>query len=255
MEGIIHKEILEGMRTWHAGTPASPLGTTDLAVLRGLSGEECGTIAAYAEARVLGRKETIYAQGEVDNTLYLLFGGAVKLMKITAQGNSLITDILGRGALFGWINDVHPPERNEWAIAMEDGLILCVSRDGLSRMEEAAPGLATKMKGLMEDRRRRREDRLVDMMFRTVEQRLAKALLSLAHDFGSRCQGRDRLNLSLTHQTFADLVASTRETITAIFSRLRKNGIIDYEDRSIVIRSVDRLHEVARASCGAGTEE
>jgi CRP/FNR family transcriptional regulator len=238
MEGIIHKEILEGMRTWHAGTPASPLGTTDLAVLRGLSGEECGTIAAYAEARVLGRKETIYAQGEVDNTLYLLFGGAVKLMKITAQGNSLITDI-----------------RNEWAIAMEDGLILCVSRDGLSRMEEAAPGLATKMKGLMEDRRRRREDRLVDMMFRTVEQRLAKALLSLAHDFGSRCQGRDRLNLSLTHQTFADLVASTRETITAIFSRLRKNGIIDYEDRSIVIRSVDRLHEVARASCGAGTEE
>ena len=92
-----------------------------------------------------------------------------------AQGNSLITDILGRGALFGWISDVHPQERNEWAIAMEDGLVSCVSRDGLSRMEEAAPGLAAKMKGLMEDRRRRREDRLVDIVFRTVEQRFAVA--------------------------------------------------------------------------------
>jgi CRP-like cAMP-binding protein len=254
MEGVMWREVMAGKGPWHAGAPASLAASADLAVLSGLSTEECKEIAVHAHARVLRKKETIYAQGDVGNTLYLLSDGVVKLMKVTARGNSLITDILGRRALFGWVSDVHPPQRSEWAIAMEDGLILCVSRDGLSRMEEAAPGLAPKMKGLMEDRRRRREDRLVDIMFRTVEQRFAEALLTLVHDFGSWYKGRCRLNLSLTHQTFADLVASTRETITAVLSRLRKNGIIDYEGRSIIIRSMDGLHEAARTTCGLGVK-
>jgi CRP-like cAMP-binding protein len=219
-----------------------------------LTGAECKLIRMHSDVREVRKEETIYAQGDVENNIYMLYAGAVKLTKITPQGNELIADILGRRLIFGEIPYLDKQRRNESAVVLEDGLLCPVSRDDLFRIEETAPKLAARMKGLMEDRRRRREDRLVDIIFHTVEQRFAEALLNLIHDFGSLYKGRYRLNISLTHQAYADLVASTRETLTAVLTRLRKSGIIDYEGKSIIIHSVDKLNEIARFTCGPGME-
>jgi len=200
----------------------------------------------HADMRKVRKKETIYVPGDVEDTIYMLCEGAVKLNKTTSRGETLITDILGKKALFGGISDAETSVRNEWAVALKDGLVYRLGRKELFRIHETDPKLASRMKALMEERRRRREDRLVAFAFHTVQQRFAEALLDLVNDFGSRHQGQYRLELLLTHETYAEFVASTRETVTTVFNRLRKNGIIDYKGRSVTVPSIDRLKEIAR---------
>jgi CRP/FNR family cyclic AMP-dependent transcriptional regulator len=224
--------------------PLGPAKGSD--VLGRLTGKECELIGMHSDIREIRKKETIYSQGGLDNKIYMLEEGVVKLTRITPQGNKLITDVLGRRTAFGGMTWTEGQGRDESAVVLEDGRICVLSKDGLSRIEEAAPGLAARVKGLMEERRRRCQDRIVGFLFSTVTQRVANALISLIEDFGSVHNGGYLLNISLTHQAYADLVASSRETVTAVLTRLRKAGAIEYEGRHIVVRSVDKLNEVAR---------
>jgi CRP/FNR family transcriptional regulator len=239
-------DIMEENREWHVSgrAPFGPDGGDEAPGC--LTGEERRTIGMHSHVREVRKKETIYSQGDGDDRIYMLYDGAVKLTKITPRGNRLITDIVGRGTMFGGMTDGMERKRNESAIVLNDGLLCALGRDGFSSIAETAPGLAVKMRGLMEDRRRRREDRLVSLLFCTVEKRFARTLLNLIGDFGSIHDGGYLLNISLTHQAYADLVASSRETVTTVLNRLRKNGVIDYEGKNIVVRSVDKLNMIAR---------
>lgn len=53
---------------------------------------------------------------------------------------------------------------------------------------------------------------------------------------------------SQSFKDYADLVASTRETVTVTLNRLRRRGVIDFEDKYVMILSVDKVRAVARGS-------
>jgi CRP/FNR family cyclic AMP-dependent transcriptional regulator len=239
-------EIVEENRNWRvSGRALFGPDRSDDAPGR-LAGDECRIFGMHSRMREVRKKETIYSQGDADSSIYMLYDGAVNLTRITPRGDRLITDIVGRGTMFGGTADGTIHRRNESAIVLDDGLLCAVSSEGFSRIAETAPELAMKMKGLLEERRCRREDRLVNLLFCTVEKRFARTLLDLIGDFGSLHDGGYLLNITLTHQTYADLVASSRETITMVLGRLRRAGVIDYEDRNIIIQSVDKLNRIAR---------
>jgi CRP/FNR family transcriptional regulator len=210
-----------------------------------LQSKECALISAHSYTKPIRKKDTIYSQGDSDNNTYILDAGIVKLCRTTPHGDRLITDIIGKRNIFGGPHDTHGGGRLESAVAIEDGVLHVVSTEGMSKIEKTQPKLLVKINGILSGRKRRMENRIVDLLFRSVEQRFALMLLSLIHDFGSPYKGGYLLNLSLTHQVYADLIASTRETVTTVLNRLRKNGIIDYEGRSIVVRAPGKLSEIA----------
>lgn len=246
IERIVSEDIKKGSRKWYVSGRVRLRPDKCDDVFSCLTDKECKLIGMHSVMREIRTKERIYSQGVADNNIYMLNSGVVKLTKITSQGNKLITDILGRRTIFGGMTDTDNRKRNESAIALQDGLVCAVSKADFSRIGETSPKLAIKMKGLMEERRRESEDRLVDLLFRTVEQRFARTLMNLIADFGSFHKSGYLLNISLTHQAYADLVASTRETVTTVLNRLRKKGIIDYVGKKIVVLSVDKLNEIAR---------
>jgi CRP/FNR family cyclic AMP-dependent transcriptional regulator len=89
------------------------------------------------------------------------------------------------------------------------------------------------------------ENKLLDLLYRTVEQRLARTFLNLLDDFGVPHGSGYLLQIKLTHKDFADLIASTRETVTTTLGKMRADGLIDFEDKYIVIRSQERLSALA----------
>jgi len=84
--------------------------------------------------------------------------------------------------------------------------------------------------------------RMESMSFHTTAQRAAHLLLYYAKKFGEPAANGVAIQFPLTHQTLAEVLDTTRETVTRAMIELRKQGLIT-TGRHIVVRDVVRLSE------------
>ncbi|MBZ0155634.1 MAG: Crp/Fnr family transcriptional regulator [Alphaproteobacteria bacterium] len=210
-----------------------------------LRDEEVKVIDTLTRMQEIKKGEVIYFQGCTDDNFYILKKGAIKITKLTPHGNEIILDILSGGTVFGEMGVIEPQERDESAIAVEGGLICIMKKPDYDRLIQEVPGLAIRVTKMIGLKRWKIETKLLDLLYRTVEQRLAKVLLNLLDDFGVPRDGGYLIKIKLTHKDYADLIASTRETVTATLNKLRNEGIIDFEGKYVVIKSMDRLKVIS----------
>jgi CRP-like cAMP-binding protein len=209
-----------------------------------LSKEEYQLLDKHSHMRDVKRGETLYIEGGLNSQLYVLKKGAVKITKLLPNGNEIILDIVSMGTVFGKLLGTSVEERDESAVVLEDGLICTFGKEDFESIIMKVPGLSVRMASMIEKKHQKVENKLVDLLYRTVEQRIAKTLLSLLDDFGVPHEDGLRLELKLTHKDIADLVASTRETVTVTLNKLKTDGLIDFQGKNIVITSLDKLRDL-----------
>jgi CRP/FNR family transcriptional regulator len=201
-------------------------------------------IEKVANMRTVAKGERLYLQGSADKNIYILKKGAVKIVKQTPHGKDIIVDIVQSGTIFGEITSIDPKERDESAEMIEDGLICTFDREKFQELMQSVPGLSIKITKMIHFRFRKIENRLLDLLHSSVEQRLAKTLVNLMEEFAVPHENGYLVKVKLTHSDYADLIASTRETVTATFNKLKKMGIIDFDNKYVVIKSEDKLKNI-----------
>jgi CRP-like cAMP-binding protein len=201
-------------------------------------------IEKTSSMKEIKRGEILYLQGSSDKTIYLLKKGAVKINKLSPDGKVITLDIFKGGTLFGELGAIEEIDRDETAEVVEDGLICIMSKANFDKMLKMVPGLSIRLNKIIGFRRRKIENKLLDLLFSTVEVRLAKTIVNLLDDFGVPDSDSYILKIKLTHQDLSDLIASTRETTTATLGAFKKQGIIDYEGKYIRVLDINRLNEL-----------
>lgn len=207
--------------------------------------EEYKLIDQYSSMKEVAKGDILYLQGASDKNVYLLKKGVVKITKLTPQGNEIILDIFSGGSMFGEMSVIDPQERDESAVVVENGLLCIMKKEDFERLIQMVPGLAIRLSKMIGLKRWKIENKLLDLLYRTVEQRLARTFLNLLEDFGVPHKNGYLLQIRLTHKDYADLIASTRETVTATLNKMKNDGLIDFEDKYIVIKSQERLSALA----------
>ncbi len=207
--------------------------------------EEYKMIDQYSSMKEVSKGDVLYLQGASDKNVYLLKKGAVKITKLTPQGNEIILDIFSGGSMFGEMSVIDPQERDESAVVVEDALLCIMTKENFERLIQMVPGLAIRLSKMIGLKRWKIENKLLDLLYRTVEQRLAKTFINLLEDFGVPHKNGYLLQIKLTHKDYADLIASTRETVTTTLNKMKNDGLIDFEDKYILIKSQDRLSALA----------
>jgi CRP-like cAMP-binding protein len=85
-------------------------------------------------------------------------------------------------------------------------------------------------------RNARIQEDLVDQLFNSSEQRLARTLLLLAH-YGKE-GGPETVAPEINQETLAGMVGTTRSRVNFFMNKFKKFGFIDYEDGLRVHRSL-----------------
>jgi CRP/FNR family cyclic AMP-dependent transcriptional regulator len=217
----------------------------NLDIFSHLTDEQYKLIDKLTAMRPVKKGEILYIQGATDRKFYMLKKGVVKITKLTPHGNEIILDVFSGVTLFGEIAVLNPQERDESAVVVEDGLICTMTKEDFEKLVQMIPGLVIKMTRMIGLRRWKIENKLLDLLYRTVEQRLAITFLNLLGDFSIPHGEGYLLKIRLTHKDFADLIASTRETVTAALNRLKSEGLIDFEDKYLVIKQLDGIRSLA----------
>ncbi len=214
-------------------------------LFRHLNDEEIRMIEQHTLMREIKKGEALYFEGSSDQNIYILKKGTVKVTKITPQGREIILDIFKEGSIFGEMAFLESEERNESAEAMEEGLLCIMRKRDFDQMVQRMPDFSIKIIKMIGFRRCKIENKLLDLLFSTVEQRLAKTLVSLFDEFGVSYNDRHLIKIKLTHKDYAALIASTRETVTATFNKLKEEGLIDFEGKYVVIKSLEGIKTIA----------
>jgi CRP-like cAMP-binding protein len=90
-------------------------------------------------------------------------------------------------------------------------------------------------------RRRRIENRLRNILFRSNRERIVGLLLELLTAHGQRVERTWEIRLRLSHQELANLIGATRESVTVALGQLQREGLIEVHRRRIRVLDRGRL--------------
>ena len=215
-------------------------------IFSGLSDEEYRVIDRDSQSLFLRKRQLLPFQGTAQQAVYFVKKGSIKLVRTSPDGHSFIIDILGPSTLFGELEGVLDTDDTDITVeALEDTLLCMMRRKDFDRLMELAPALGTRVTAFSGLRLRKIQNRLVDMLYSSVEARLAKTFLDLAAEFGVVRQDGMLINLRLTHNDFACLIASTRETVSTVLSSLCRRGVIDFRDHRVLLTDPEHIKRLA----------
>lgn len=185
--------------------------------------------------------EVIYFAGDPSASVYLVYRGEVQLKSMDEDGNQLTLALLKPGNLFGLMALAGEEARNWTAEAASDATLCALHRDDLLRLERANAELAIRVSTLVGERVVAIENKLRDLLFKGVHERLAGTLVRLAHQCGQPSGAARGVRLEITHQELADLIGATRESVSPALGDLEDEGLIEKRYGSIIIEDVERL--------------
>ena len=190
--------------------------------------------------------QLFHSPNEPGEQLFVLRSGRVRIYKLSPEGRALTLMVLEPLTIFGEMTLVGQWLHDTFAEAMTECTIGVIGRDVLRRILERYPQVAIAFMELMGQRLRAMENKLADIAFKNVPQRLASVLLNLAGVPSG--QARPAVPPSVvryTHQQLAEMIGSYRETVTKAIGELREAGIIRIDDDAISLTDLDQLQRLA----------
>jgi CRP-like cAMP-binding protein len=210
-----------------------------------LGPEAMSRLAETVQIAEIRRRQVIYLPGDPGKTVYFVNGGRVKISKVTRDGKELTLAYRGPGELFGEIALVEGGPREEMAEAMENALLTEMERGDFERLIQTQPLLGLRLARLLTQRRRDIENKIENLVFKDVNSKLAELLIRLANDFGVDDARGTLVALKITHQEMANLIGSTRETVSLTLSQFKRKGLIRTDGRKVIIADREGLKALA----------
>ena len=188
------------------------------------------TIERYA------RNQKIFSQGDIADTVFFIQKGKVKMTVLSEHGKEAVVGIFAEGQFFGEACLEGADLRTATSHAMEDCLITSIKKSAMLALLGAEPKFAQFFISYLLSRNSRIEDDLIDQLFNSSERRLARLLLLLAN-FGKEGDAPP-VPVTLSQETLAEMIGTTRSRVSFFMNRFRKKGFIDYNGKIEVHRSL-----------------
>lgn len=207
--------------------------------------EELRQVEQMSEMLTVKRGRQIFFQGDPGGHVYCLRSGRVKISRLSPEGKELILDIIVPGEIFGEILGGDEAAQDTMAEALEDALLCVVPRKMFEQLLRVHHDMAFRLTKLIGIRLKRIESRIEDLVFKDVQGRLATVLLQLARDHGTKDSRGILLRPRITQQQLAALIGASREVVNQTLGDFRRQGLIAFEGRRIIVSDQSALAKLA----------
>ena len=229
------KAVLRVRTTVTAVGVGSPGG-----VLAGMTAADRGLLARIAARRRLRASDFLYTQGDPAEHFYIVESGRVRVFYQTPTGREPTVILRGPGDLFGISHLAEGGHRVTSAQALEPSAIWAISNDDLDELTRRLPILASRIiKSLAT---RLREVMVLVESVATWPARLRVANFLVANlDPQEKAGGTIR---GWTHESVADRLGCTRQTVTEALNEFARKGWIRVERKRVSVidhRALERL--------------
>lgn len=216
-------------RIWH-------LKQADLASK--LSAEELDLIGRACFDRVYPRGKAIFREGDPIQHLFILNRGYVQLAVRGTAPRQKVLHILKGGEVFG--EELLGPHSHHQATATayQDCWVSLLARQRFLDLISSRPALSLNFIRILTQKLSEARSDLQDQSSLDAQQKVAKTLLKLGRVHGRPILAKQelrKLNIPVSHRRLADLIGGNRPHISTIMSDLKKQGVVQYQGRKLLL--------------------
>ncbi|MFN8575492.1 MAG: Crp/Fnr family transcriptional regulator [Candidatus Sericytochromatia bacterium] len=217
-------------------------------IFGGVDDDNLLKIASITSEKNYSKKNIVFHEGDYGDALYVIKSGRIKIAKVALDGREKTLTILKGGDFFGEMAIFDDMPRSATAESMDNDVrLLSISKNDFERLIIENPSIAIRIMKDLTRRIRQVNEQVQDLAFKDVHGRVASTLFNLlkTEKEASKDLDKDKLNsLKMTHQDLANMVGSSRETVTRALNRLQDEGIISISHQQICILEIDKLSEL-----------
>jgi len=199
--------------------------------------EESGLqeIADLLIDRKFPKDAVIFEDGSIGDYMYVIRSGEVKVTKMSEDGREKILEILAEGEFFGEMALLDRQPRSASVKTTRACTLLALSRQDFSALLRRDPDISLELIHELVRRIREADEQIRGLLFERVEARTRRLLRRRASEAVPDRPDR-RATPPITHQQLADLVGTSRETVTRVLKELKDSGWLEQEGKRYIVR-------------------
>jgi len=217
--GTVRKEVLDSLR-------AIPL-------FGRVSEGDLEELATHLIERRFPKNATVVEEGLSGDYMYVIRSGRAKVTKASEDGREKIMNFLEAGAFFGDMALLGDETRSASVKTLEESVLLALSRRDFIDLLRQSPDLALSVIEELANRLRETNEQARSLSFQGVEERTRNLFERIARP--EEGGGGRMLTPVLTHQQIADMVGTSRETVTRSIKQLKGSCWLGQEGKRYVI--------------------
>lgn len=217
--GSVRKDIIDSLR-------AIPL-------FGRVSEVDLEELAQHLIERRFPKNATVVEEGLPGDYMYVIREGRAKVTKASEDGREKIMNFLEAGAFFGDMALLGDETRSASVKTLEDSVLLALSRRDFIDLLRQSPDLSLAVIEELANRLRETNEQARSLSFQGVEERTRNLFDRIARE--EDAAPGHRITPALTHQQIADMVGTSRETVTRAIKQLKSSGWLSQEGKRYVI--------------------
>jgi len=198
-----------------------------LDLFKGLSEKKVHELESLFTMRQFCRGEMV-SDPDRRNTVFIVKSGKVDVYQLSEDGRKYIIDVLTKGSVFGDVGS-HTSSAI-YAESREDSYVCWMNKEQFFKLVSANAQVSSRMMRQLFERLLVAEEKAASLASDSVLTRLAKLLLNLGKPSGGAHMTTD----SFTHESLAQMLGISRQTVTTLLKQLEKDGAVTRQGKQLV---------------------
>ncbi|RAK19574.1 CRP/FNR family transcriptional regulator [Anoxybacillus vitaminiphilus] len=212
-------------------------------LFRELSDHELNSLVTISQVHIYKPRTFVFMQGDPLERVFFIHSGTVKIYKTDVNGKEQIVSILQAGEMFPHTGFFRKGAYPAHAEAVEETTLIAIPISDFEQTLICYPELCMKLFRVMGEKIIDLQNRLEEQILHNTYEQIVMLLLRLTKT-NAVPQGRYfRFTTHFTNRELANMIGTSRETISRTLSHLKRKGLIDIDDDGFYLIDVERLEK------------
>ncbi|MEH7108587.1 MULTISPECIES: Crp/Fnr family transcriptional regulator [Bacillaceae] len=217
---------------------------SEFTLFRNLNDIELSKITDIAIVREWKKQSHVFLQGDPLENVYFIYNGKVKIYKSDVNGKEQIVAIAKKGDMFPHVGFFRKGDYPAYAEVLEPSTLIAIP---ISRFEHVLienPELCIKVFRVLGEKIVDLQNRLEEQILNNTYEQIIKLLIRLGQKHGTEQEdGTILLKAEFTNKDLANMIGTTRETISRTLTKMKKEELIEVDDEGNMILDIEILME------------
>ena len=193
---------------------------------------------------VYPKSTTLFIEGQQPRGVFVLCAGKAKLFTSSSDGKTIITKISEAGDVLGLNATISNRPYEVTAEMMQPGQANFIARDALLQFLREYGEVALRVAEQLSRNYYAAYEGIRTLgLTSSPSEKFAKLLLSWSPN-GGNANEPAHLTLTLTHEEIAEMIGTTRETVSRLFSDFKKKQLVQLKGSTLIIRNKPALEKM-----------